>query len=119
MAEVAVRGVDVIAVYRGDAAEMRIAVAGMALRVRRLTRCGFGKDRRREKRRGDGAGAEIRGPPKWIPPIKSYRWASICFVTGSSSRASGLASICCLVSRTDTTSVSPMLIIGSRALPAG
>src|SRR5208337_1029083 len=46
VAEVAVRGVDVIAVYRGDALEVRIAVGAMALRVRRLTRCGLGKDQR-------------------------------------------------------------------------
>ena len=101
VAKVAVRCVDVIVVDRGDASEMRIAFGAMALRVCRLTRCGLRKDQRFQERRGDVARAEIRRPPRWIPPIVVVQ---IVLLSASSlarsSRASGLASICCLVSLT-------------------
>ena len=69
MAKVAIGGVDVIPIHRDDAAQMWIAVAGMGLHARRLTRRGFGKNRRPRRRRDDGVGPEIRGSPRWIPPI--------------------------------------------------
>ena len=69
MAEVAVRGVDVVAPDRGDAPQMRIAVAGTGLPLL-LSACGdFGDDRRLRKRTDDGVGAEIRRAPIGIPPV--------------------------------------------------
>src|SRR5271168_2273691 len=69
MAKVAIRGVDVIAVYRGDAAQMRIAVAEMGLLVCCLTGHGYRNERWPRKRHADGVDAEIRGAPIWIQPI--------------------------------------------------
>ena len=69
MAKVAIGGVDVIAVHRGNAAQMWIAFAAMALHARRLTRRSFGKNRRPRRRSDDGVSPEIRAPPRWIPPI--------------------------------------------------
>ena len=45
MADIAIRRVDVIAVHLDDAAQMRIALAGIGSHVGRRTLSGFGEDR--------------------------------------------------------------------------